>query len=36
MLGIPGELTTVAGRRLRGTVVDTLSSAGVQHVALGA
>ena len=35
VLGIPGELTTMAGRRLRGTVLDTLSSAGVRHVALG-
>jgi len=34
VLGVPGELTTMAGRRLRGTVLDTLSSAGVEHVAL--
>ena len=35
VLGIPGELTTMAGRRLRGTVLDALTSAGVEHVALG-
>jgi hypothetical protein len=36
VLGIPGELTTMAGRRLRGTLLDTLSSADVEHVALSA
>jgi neutral ceramidase len=35
VLGIPGELTTMAGRRLRGTVLDELSAAGVEHIALG-
>ena len=35
VLGFPGELTTMAGRRLRGSVLDTLSSAGIEHVALG-
>ena len=34
VLGIPGELSTMAGRRLRSTVLDSLSSAGVAHVAL--
>jgi neutral ceramidase len=34
VLGIPGELTTMAGRRLRETVVATLSPTGVDHVAL--
>jgi neutral ceramidase len=33
--GIPGELTTMAGRRLRATVLDAMSSAGVKYVALG-
>ena len=35
LLGIPGELTTMAGRRLRTTVLDVLSGSGVRHVALG-
>jgi neutral ceramidase len=35
VVGIPGELTTMAGRRLRGTVMGSLSSVGVEHVALG-
>ncbi len=35
VLGIPGELTTMAGRRLRGTVLEAMSDAGVAHVALG-
>ena len=35
VLGIPGELTTMAGRRLRTTVLDALSATGVKHVALG-
>jgi neutral ceramidase len=35
VLGIPAELTTMAGRRLRTTVLDALASAGVGHVALG-
>ncbi len=34
VLGIPGELTTMAGRRLRTTVLDALSATGVTHVAL--
>jgi neutral ceramidase len=34
ILGIPGELTTMAGRRLRTTVLDAISSSGVAHVAL--
>ena len=35
VLGIPGELTTMAGRRLRTTVLDAISGTGVKHVALG-
>jgi neutral ceramidase len=35
VLGIPGELTTMAGRRLRTTVLDALSTIAVSHVALG-
>ena len=35
VLGIPGELTTMAGRRLRTTVLDAMSAAGVRYVALG-
>jgi neutral ceramidase len=35
VLGIPGELTTMAGRRLRTTVLDALSGTGVTDVALG-
>ena len=35
VLGIPGELTTMAGRRLRTTILDALSATGVAHVALG-
>jgi neutral ceramidase len=35
VLGIPGELTTMAGRRLRTTILDALSATGVTHVALG-
>lgn len=35
VLGIPGELTTMAGRRLRTTVLDIVTGAGVKHVALG-
>ncbi len=35
ILGFPGELTTMAGRRLRVTVLDGLSAAGVTDVALG-
>jgi neutral ceramidase len=35
VLGIPGELTTMAGRRLRTTVLDVMSGSGVRHVALG-
>jgi neutral ceramidase len=35
VLGVPGELTTMAGRRLRTTVLDAISTAGVRHVALG-
>jgi neutral ceramidase len=35
LLGIPGELTTMAGRRLRATVLDTMKGIPVKHVALG-
>jgi neutral ceramidase len=35
VLGIPGELTTMAGRRLRTIVVDAMSATGVTHLALG-
>lgn len=35
VLGVPGELTTMAGRRLRTTVLDAVSTTGVMHVALG-
>jgi neutral ceramidase len=35
VLGIPGELTTMAGRRLRSTVLDAISPTGVTDVALG-
>ena len=35
IVGIPGELSTMAGRRLRTTVLDATSSAGIRHVALG-
>ncbi len=35
VLGIPGELTTMAGRRLRASTLDALSAAGVQSLALG-
>ena len=35
LIGIPGELTTIAGRRLRATVLDALSGTGVTDVALG-
>ncbi|HUO69788.1 MAG TPA: neutral/alkaline non-lysosomal ceramidase N-terminal domain-containing protein [Solirubrobacteraceae bacterium] len=35
VIGIPGELTTMAGRRLRTTVLNELSATGVAHVALG-
>lgn len=35
ILGIPGELTTMAGRRLRTTVLGAISATGVKHVALG-
>ncbi|HSO98893.1 MAG TPA: neutral/alkaline non-lysosomal ceramidase N-terminal domain-containing protein, partial [Solirubrobacteraceae bacterium] len=35
VLGIPGELTTMAGRRLRTTVLDVMSESGVRHVVLG-
>jgi len=34
VLGIPGELTTMAGRRLRTTVLDATSTTGIRHVAL--
>src|SRR4051794_38032608 len=34
VLGVPGELTTMAGRRLRATVLDALSASGVNDVAL--
>jgi neutral ceramidase len=35
VVGIPGELTTMAGRRLRGTVLDAMAATGVTQVALG-
>jgi neutral ceramidase len=35
VLGIPGELTTMAGRRLRTSVLDAISATGVTHLALG-
>ena len=35
VLGIPGELTTMAGRRLRATVLQAMAAIGVTHVALG-
>ncbi len=35
VLGIPGELTTMAGRRLRESTLQALSSAGVRWLALG-
>jgi neutral ceramidase len=35
IVGIPGELTTMAGRRLRTTVLDAISAAGVTKLALG-
>jgi neutral ceramidase len=35
VVGIPGELTTMAGRRLRTTVLDAISAAGVTKLALG-
>jgi neutral ceramidase len=35
IMGTPGELTTMAGRRLRATVLTALSAAGVTDVALG-
>ena len=34
ILGIPGELSTMAGRRLRTTVLDVLRPAGVRYLAL--
>ena len=35
VLGIPGELTTMAGRRLRESTLQARSSAGVRSLALG-
>jgi neutral ceramidase len=35
VLGIPGELSTMAGRRLRATALDALAGVGVAHAALG-
>lgn len=35
VLGIPGELTTMAGRRLRKTVLEALAGTGVTDLALG-
>ncbi|MDQ6938443.1 MAG: neutral/alkaline non-lysosomal ceramidase N-terminal domain-containing protein, partial [Actinomycetota bacterium] len=35
VLGIPGELTTMAGRRLRAAVLDAMTATGVTHLALG-
>ena len=34
--GIPGELSTMAGRRLKQTILDELNGSGVEHVALAA
>jgi len=34
IIGVPAELTTMAGRRLRETVLNELSGEGVQHVAI--
>jgi neutral ceramidase len=34
VLGIPGELTTMAGRRLRTTVLNAMSATGIRQVAL--
>jgi neutral ceramidase len=36
VIGFPGEITTMAGRRLRQTVSDAMSGAGVKYVAVGA
>jgi hypothetical protein len=35
VLGIPGELTTMAGRRLRTAALEATSTTGIRHVALG-
>jgi neutral ceramidase len=35
VVGIPGELSTMAGRRLRTTLLDTMPAIGVKYVALG-
>ncbi|MEW6055056.1 MAG: neutral/alkaline non-lysosomal ceramidase N-terminal domain-containing protein [Bdellovibrionota bacterium] len=35
LIGVPGEVTTMAGRRLRKTVADALRGAGVDHVVIG-
>lgn len=35
VVGIPGELSTMAGRRLRTTLLDAMSAIGVEYVALG-
>jgi neutral ceramidase len=35
IVGIPGEVSTMAGRRLRTTVLDATSVTGISHVALG-
>jgi neutral ceramidase len=35
VLGIPGELTTMAGRRLRTSVLNAMPATGVTHLALG-
>ena len=36
IVGFPGELTTMAGRRLRNDVLDALRGTGVQHLAMAA
>ena len=36
LTGIPGEICTMAGRRLRDTVLDELKDFGIQHLALAA
>jgi neutral ceramidase len=35
LVGIPGELSTMAGRRLRKTIRDAMKASGIKHVALG-
>jgi neutral ceramidase len=35
IVGVPGEITTMAGRRLRSTALEAMQGIGVSHVALG-